>query len=233
MCPSFKATRAEEHSPRGRARLLGEMISGDLLTEGWRSSEVREALDLCLGCKACKVECPVGVDIAAYRVDFLARYYRHRLRPRAHYAFGFLPLGLRLGSLAPRLANALLQAPLLSRVVRRAGGISREHCRRWCPARAPPAPSLVVAQFSDCFTTYLDPDVADAADEVPGSRHQPAAASAVALLRLDVVLDGTAGIARGAAPHGAASLRVAGRAGRRARTELRGDAARRGAGAPR
>jgi FAD/FMN-containing dehydrogenase/Fe-S oxidoreductase len=177
MCPSFKATHAEEHSPRGRARLLGELVSGDLLDDGWRSTEVLEALDLCLGCKACKVECPVGVDIAAYRVDFLARHFRHRLRPRSHYSFGFLPLVLRAGSLAPRLANALVRGRSTSLLLRRAGGISpsralpslaprpRRSSRRR-PRRTAAASGAGVTLFSDCFTTYLEADVAAAATEV-------------------------------------------------------------------
>ena len=82
MCPSYMVTREEEHSTRGRARLLFEMIRGEVITDGWRSTEVRDALDLCLACKGCKSDCPVDVDMATYKAEFLAHHYRHRLRPR-------------------------------------------------------------------------------------------------------------------------------------------------------
>ncbi|MGH3911490.1 MAG: FAD-binding and (Fe-S)-binding domain-containing protein, partial [Pseudonocardiaceae bacterium] len=80
MCPSFQVTRDERHSTRGRAHLLQEMLAGDLVTGGWRSLEVHEALDLCLACKACAADCPVGVDMAGYKAEFLYQHYRRRLR---------------------------------------------------------------------------------------------------------------------------------------------------------
>jgi FAD/FMN-containing dehydrogenase len=91
MCPSYRATGEEMHSTRGRARLLFEMASGDVVTGGWQSPEVAEALDLCLSCKGCKRDCPVGVDMAAYKTEFLAQRYRGKVRPAAHYSMGALP----------------------------------------------------------------------------------------------------------------------------------------------
>ena len=88
MCPSYRATGEEMHSTRGRARLLFEMANGQVVTGGWRSAEVAEALNLCLSCKGCKRDCPVGVDMAAYKTEFLAQRYRGRLRPASHYAMG-------------------------------------------------------------------------------------------------------------------------------------------------
>uniref|UniRef100_UPI000AEF0BEC FAD-binding and (Fe-S)-binding domain-containing protein n=1 Tax=Streptomyces caniscabiei TaxID=2746961 RepID=UPI000AEF0BEC len=96
MCPSFRATGEEEHSTRGRARLLHEMLAGEVITDGWRSPEVRDALDLCLSCKGCRSDCPVGVDMATYKAEFLHHHYAGRRRPAAHYAMGWLPLWLRL-----------------------------------------------------------------------------------------------------------------------------------------
>lgn len=93
MCPSFRATGEEAHSTRGRARLLHEMLAGEIITDGWRSEEVRDALDLCLSCKGCRSDCPVGVDMATYKAEFLHHHYRGRLRPAAHYAMGRLPAG--------------------------------------------------------------------------------------------------------------------------------------------
>ena len=87
MCPSFIATGEEQHSTRGRARLLFEMLEGDPLQAGWRESAVHDALDLCLACKGCKNDCPVNVDMATYKAEFLSHYYARRLRPPPHTAW--------------------------------------------------------------------------------------------------------------------------------------------------
>lgn len=134
MCPSYQATRDERDSTRGRARVLQEMVNGSLVTGGWRAPEVREALDLCLSCKACSSECPAGVDMAAYKAEVLHQAYRGRLRPRSHYALGQLPRWARLASRAPRLANAALAVPGLGRLARLAAGIDP---RRSLPPFAP------------------------------------------------------------------------------------------------
>ncbi|WP_189973191.1 FAD-binding and (Fe-S)-binding domain-containing protein [Streptomyces avidinii] len=96
MCPSYRVTGEERHSTRGRARLLHEMLAGEIVTDGWRSAEVAEALDLCLGCKGCRSDCPVGVDMAAYKAEFLHRHWAGRIRPLSHYTLGGLPAWLRL-----------------------------------------------------------------------------------------------------------------------------------------
>jgi FAD/FMN-containing dehydrogenase/Fe-S oxidoreductase len=119
MCPSYRATRDEEHSTRGRARLLFEMLDGELAPQGWQSDPVADALDLCLACKACSSECPVSVDMATYKAEFLHQRYRRRLRPVAHYSMGWLPLWLRSARRVPRLANVMLRR----RSARRAAGI--------------------------------------------------------------------------------------------------------------
>ena len=129
MCPSYRATGEEQHSTRGRARLLFEMANGEVIEGGWRSPEVAEALDLCLSCKGCKRDCPVGVDMAAYKTEYLARRYRWRLRPASHYSMGALPLWLWLvGKLPPRavdVLNAAGRGPL-GRVAKRLGGVAPE-----------------------------------------------------------------------------------------------------------
>ena len=129
MCPSFRATGEEQHSTRGRARLLFEMANGQVIEGGWRAPEVAAALDLCLSCKGCKSDCPVGVDMAAYKTEYLAQRYRWRLRPASHYSMGALPFWLWLvGWLPPRLVdglNAAARSPLAG-VVKRLGGVAPE-----------------------------------------------------------------------------------------------------------
>ena len=122
MCPSYRATGEEQHSTRGRARLLWEMLAGALRKEGFQSKAVHQALDLCLSCKACKTECPVAVDMTAYKSEFLAQRYKHRLHPLHHYVFGFADLLARLGSIFPALTNAVLTGPLIKRIV----GVAQE-----------------------------------------------------------------------------------------------------------
>jgi FAD/FMN-containing dehydrogenase/Fe-S oxidoreductase len=126
MCPSYRATGEEQHSTRGRARLLWEMLAGALRKEGFQSKAVHEALDLCLSCKACKTECPVAVDMTAYKSEYLAQRYKHRPHPLHHYIFGFADLLARLGSITPALTNAVLTGPLTSPLIKRIVGVAQE-----------------------------------------------------------------------------------------------------------
>jgi FAD/FMN-containing dehydrogenase/Fe-S oxidoreductase len=177
MCPSYLATRDEEHSTRGRSRVLQEMVNGTLVTGGWRAPEVHEALDLCLSCKACAAECPAGVDMAAYKAEVLHQSYRRRLRPRSHYALGQLPCWARLAARAPRVANALMAMPGAARAARFLAGIDQ---RRQLPTFATeplrsPAPAVGTAPapagqpvllFADTFTRYFAPEIAASAIRV-------------------------------------------------------------------
>lgn len=126
MCPSFRATGEEAHSTRGRARLLHEMLAGEIVTDGWRSTEVRDALDLCLACKGCRSDCPVGVDMATYKAEFLHHHYAGRRRPAAHYAMGRLPQWLRMAAPFAGAVNALAGVRPLSALAKRIGGIAPE-----------------------------------------------------------------------------------------------------------
>ena len=105
MCPSYMVTREEMHSTRGRAHLLFEMLQGDPMKGGWKAEPVSEALDLCLACKGCKSECPVNVDMATYKAEFLSHYYEGRLRPRHAYAMGWIYWWARLASWMPGVVN--------------------------------------------------------------------------------------------------------------------------------
>ncbi|MFJ9752582.1 FAD-binding and (Fe-S)-binding domain-containing protein [Streptomyces chartreusis] len=182
MCPSYRATREEEHSTRGRARLLFEMLGGhgdSPVTGGWRSTEVRDALDLCLACKGCKSDCPTGVDMATYKAEFLAHHYAGRPRPAAHYSMGWLPLWARLSRLAPALVNNALRAPGLARAgkwlagvdgARQAPVFAEESFLQWWQARgsdaAAPADERTVMLWPDTFSTYFQPSVAISAVRV-------------------------------------------------------------------
>lgn len=183
MCPSFRATGEEAHSTRGRARLLHEMLAGSaggVITDGWRSTEVRDALDLCLSCKGCRSDCPVGVDMATYKAEFLHHHYRRRLRPTAHYAMGWLPLWLRLASPFAGALNALARVRPLAALARRVAGIApergipvlaRETFTRWLLRRQGKGTFLyssdqVAFLWPDTFTEHLSPEVGRAAVRV-------------------------------------------------------------------
>ncbi|HEV2521750.1 MAG TPA: FAD-linked oxidase C-terminal domain-containing protein [Candidatus Acidoferrales bacterium] len=111
MCPSYMATLEEEHSTRGRAHMLFEVLQGEVVRDGWEDEHVKKSLDLCLSCKACKSECPTNVDVATYKAEFLAHYYETRPRPLNAYAFGMIDRWADLASNFPRLANFFAQAP--------------------------------------------------------------------------------------------------------------------------
>jgi FAD/FMN-containing dehydrogenase/Fe-S oxidoreductase len=167
MCPSYMATREEQHSTRGRARLLYEMVQGDVITDGWRSDAVRSALDLCLACKGCKTECPVGVDMATYKAEFLSHYYRHRVRPRAAYTMGLIYWWARAASPVAPVANLLTRTPGVRGLVKFASGVSHQRTiptlasptfRKWFKRRGPvPAGGNRVILWPDTFTNFLSP----------------------------------------------------------------------------
>ncbi len=177
MCPSYMVTREEMHSTRGRARLLWEMLNGDVLEDGWRSEPVREALDLCLACKGCKNDCPVNVDMATYKAEFLSHYYEGRLRPRHAYAMGLIYWWARLASLAPSVANFFSQTPILRDVAKWLGGIAPERrvppfatetfkdwFRRHKPDRQTATSPVIL--WPDTFNNHFHPEIAKSAVEV-------------------------------------------------------------------
>ncbi|HMC36967.1 MAG TPA: FAD-linked oxidase C-terminal domain-containing protein, partial [Actinomycetota bacterium] len=174
MCPSFMVTREEKHSTRGRSRILFEMMTGAEV-DLWKSDEVLEALDLCLSCKGCKKDCPVSVDMATYKAEFLSHYYKGRLRPRAAYAMGLIPWWARLASKVPRLANAVADAPVPSAALKWLGGIAQERdvptfathtFKRWFRERTQHNEGPPVLLWADTFNNYFHPDTAKAAVEV-------------------------------------------------------------------
>src|SRR5580700_11413058 len=196
MCPSFRVTREEEHSTRGRAHLLWEMTKGDVIHDGWRDQHVKDSLDLCLACKGCKNDCPVGVDVATYKSEFLAHYYEGRRRPLSAYAFGNIDLWARLASHAPGLVNLTTQLPFLRDLSKLIAGIpqqrsipafapetfkawfERTRARRFASgyrysdtagpsqSTAPSGAAPSVLLWPDTFNNYFHPNTAKAAVEV-------------------------------------------------------------------
>ncbi|MGS1116820.1 FAD-binding and (Fe-S)-binding domain-containing protein [Castellaniella sp. UC4442_H9] len=176
MCPSYQATREEKYSTRGRARLLFEMLRGEVITDGWRSHEVKDALDLCLGCKGCKGECPVNVDMASYKAEFLSHHYAGRLRPRAAYAMGLIDRWARLASHAPRLVNYALHARPFAPALKALAGIAqkrqmpvfaRQTFVAWFAQRPvvnADSPSVIL--WPDTFTNHFLTETGKAAVEV-------------------------------------------------------------------
>ena len=126
MCPSYMVTREEEDSTRGRAHLLFEMLQGEEIKDGWKSKEVKKALDLCLACKGCKGDCPVNVDMATYKSEFLSHFYKGKLRPRSAYAFGLIYWWARLASPISGVANFLTHNPVTGPIFKWMAGVARQ-----------------------------------------------------------------------------------------------------------
>jgi FAD/FMN-containing dehydrogenase/Fe-S oxidoreductase len=183
MCPSFMATGEELHSTRGRAHLLWELMQGEVLADQWQNQQVKESLDLCLSCKACKSECPVSVDMATYKAEFLAHHFEHTSRPLAHYAFGRIDRIARFAALSPSLVNAVntSAAPILKRLLHihpnRAfprfaksytSGRPRLAKPGWASSEARPSSSRpeLVLLFADTFNNYFHPPAMAAAHSV-------------------------------------------------------------------
>jgi len=176
MCPSFRVTREEEHSTRGRAHLLWEMTKGDVIRDGWHDRDVKHSLDLCLSCKGCKSECPVGVDVATYKAEFLSHYYQGRLRPRGAPAFAYIDVWARIASHFPAVANFATQLPVLRDVAkvvagmpqrRRIPAFASQTFRAWFAQRQPrnrDTPPVLL--WPDTFNNYFHPVAAQAAVDV-------------------------------------------------------------------
>jgi Fe-S oxidoreductase len=183
MCPSYMATLEEEHSTRGRAHMLFEMLQGEITRGGWDDERVKKSLDLCLSCKACKSECPANVDMATYKAEFLSHYYERHWKPLRAYAFGIVDKWLRVASIVPSLANWMSRAPLSSHLMRQLLGLAPERkipslapepFRRWARKNrvrgasdandgTVPATRGDLILWADTFNNYFHPETSRAA----------------------------------------------------------------------
>jgi FAD/FMN-containing dehydrogenase/Fe-S oxidoreductase len=173
MCPSFLATRDEKHTTRGRAHLLFEMFHGGFIKDRWRSKEVLEALELCLACKGCKTECPVNVDMATYKSEFLSHYFHRRLRPRIHYGVGLIGYWAPVAAKIPWLVNFFTQTPgirTFSKIVgqlsvkRSVPAMAPETFTEWFKKRTPESGlKTPVVLYPDSFNDYFYPRALKAA----------------------------------------------------------------------
>jgi FAD/FMN-containing dehydrogenase/Fe-S oxidoreductase len=182
MCPSYMATREEEHSTRGRAHMLFELLQGEVLRDGWKDEHVKKSLDLCLSCKACKSECPANVDVATYKAEFLSHYYETTRRPVQAHLFGKIDRLARLASAAPRLANFLGGAPGFRHLLGSIFGLAPQRelpqlapldFRRWAQRHNPAlfqnktnAEKRHVVLWIDTFNNYFHPQTSRAAVNV-------------------------------------------------------------------
>ncbi|MGR6035210.1 MAG: FAD-binding and (Fe-S)-binding domain-containing protein [Candidatus Nitrosoglobus sp.] len=176
MCPSYRVTMEEKHCTRGRARLLFETMRGEVIKDMWQSEAMKESLDLCLACKGCKGDCPVKVDMATYKSEFLAHYYERKWRPRQAYAFGLINRWAKLASYAPNPINRLAQTPGIRTLAKKIAGMplqrqipqfAPETFLQWFKQRPPrnqDKPPVIL--WPDTFNNHFHPETAKAAVNV-------------------------------------------------------------------
>jgi FAD/FMN-containing dehydrogenase/Fe-S oxidoreductase len=165
MCPSYRATNEERYSTRGRARLLAEMLRGEVITDGWASAEVKEALDWCLACKGCRSDCPTHTDMAAYKAEFLSHYYETHRRPRQAWSMG------RIGEWAPYAAKVPSLVNFLAPLGKRLAGVSADRSlprfqKTFRSQFKPNGGGERVVLFDDTFNNHFRPGTAAAAQKV-------------------------------------------------------------------
>ena len=177
MCPSYRVTRDEQHSTRGRANILRAALTGELGPEGLTSKEVHAALDLCVECKACLTDCSTRVDMAKLKYEFLAQYQQRHGVPLRSRMFGSLALTDAVASKAPGLANWLYQNRAFRKILDQTLRIDRrrelprlaaETFQHWFKRKPEPAaaPSGEVILWDDCHLSYHEPDLGVAAVSV-------------------------------------------------------------------
>jgi FAD/FMN-containing dehydrogenase/Fe-S oxidoreductase len=173
MCPSYMVTLEEEHSTRGRAHMLFEVLQGEVVDGSWKNEQVKQALDLCLACKACKSECPANVDLATYKAEFLSHYYEDKRRPLHAYAFGMIDQWAKLGSHAPTLVNFatnasqhLIQKAMDMAPERRMPRLAAISFQQWARKHRVLASGGSVVLWADTFNNYYRPETSQAAWEV-------------------------------------------------------------------
>ncbi len=171
MCPSYMATKDERDSTRGRANVLRLAMTGKMGESGLGDEGVHDALSLCLECRACKAECPVGVDVGRFKSEFLADYYTRHGVPLKATALGNIHKTSELASRFPALANAVANNPAVRWVNELLLGVdSRRHVPTWrgdtFEKQAGEKRGGSVTIFNDTFTNHYDPEIGMAAVEI-------------------------------------------------------------------
>jgi FAD/FMN-containing dehydrogenase/Fe-S oxidoreductase len=222
MCPSYLATREEKDSTRGRARVLQDVVRGEI---DWRDPAVADSLDLCLSCKGCASDCPTGIDMATYKAEALHQRYKGRLRPRSHYTLGWLPRWARLAGRTPRLANLATHLPGVKKLALLGAGVdsrrsvpefARTPFRRWWSrqAEATRTTGTPVMLFVDSFSDAFSPAVAEATVQLlREAGYEPRLPSAGTCCGLTWITTGQLDAARGILGNTVQELAQAARAG--------------------
>jgi FAD/FMN-containing dehydrogenase/Fe-S oxidoreductase len=177
MCPSYRVTRDEMHVTRGRANTLRLAISGQLGPDGLASEDVKAALELCVGCKACKRECPTGVDMARMKVEVLGAYFAKHGLPLRERLVGWLPRYAPYAAMVAPLLNLRDVVPGLAWLSEKVAGLSAGRTlprwgKPWQEIGPISTPGDVVGDgrdvvlFGDTFNRYFERENLEAAERV-------------------------------------------------------------------
>ncbi|WP_152052352.1 FAD-binding and (Fe-S)-binding domain-containing protein [Tautonia marina] len=225
MCPSYMVTRDEDHSTRGRANLLRLVMSGTLPAEGLVSTDLDQALDLCLQCKACKTECPSNVDMSKLKAEYLHQKYRSRAVPLGSLLVAQIHRLNVMGSATAPLANWMRERTSVRWLMEKVAGFDRrriapaferDHLRRWFRRHQPDPRAGTrgrVILLDDCFTTYNQPSIGRAAVRVLEASGYTVELAGLVCCGRPAISKGLLGLARGWAEQNVAKLVGAARQG--------------------
>ncbi|MBO6524936.1 MAG: FAD-binding protein [Balneolaceae bacterium] len=171
MCPSYMATKEEKDSTRGRANVFRQVFSG-ANPKAFESEELKEALDLCLSCKACKSECPANVDMAKMKAEFMHGWHQRKGTSGSERFFAGAASGYKLASKFPTLSNAVMESKPVKRLLESWAGVdsrrelpsfTKQTFKAWFSNHSSKNDGDQVILFVDVFTNYFEPDLGKSA----------------------------------------------------------------------